>query len=106
MPQGGRYIECDRCRKSHFSLNLPWSRDSETLGAARAAGWKTDHDVRTGMGEDVCPTCLTLEDARPKGEPIAPTTKIYWHVGITADREGVLTHYKSDGKGGLIKESD
>ncbi|QIG75733.1 hypothetical protein EVC20_162 [Rhizobium phage RHph_Y2_17_1] len=76
MPQGGRYIECDRCRKNHFSLNLPWSRDGETITAARAAGWRVVHEPEVNFSEDVCPDCLTLEDARPKGEPVASSNSV------------------------------
>ena len=36
----GRYVECDEkgC-KAVFSLNLPWSKDGQTLHEARRAGW-------------------------------------------------------------------
>jgi hypothetical protein len=30
--------------------------------------------------------------------------KIFWLSGITVDRQGKLTHYTSDGKGGLVEE--
>ncbi|WP_276122677.1 hypothetical protein [Pararhizobium qamdonense] len=58
MPQGGRYICCDRCKESTFSLNLPWNQDGRTKQAAREAGWKVEHDPSSNTGEDVCPTCL------------------------------------------------
>ena len=35
-----RYVECDEkgC-KATFSMNLSWSKDSQTLHEARQAGW-------------------------------------------------------------------
>jgi hypothetical protein len=47
---GGRYILCDICEKTTFSLNLPWPRDGDTLDAARDAGW----EVRL---RHICPNC-------------------------------------------------
>jgi hypothetical protein len=52
MPQGGRYILCDRCKVSTFSLNLPWPHDGTTMQAAQEAGWKADGNY------DLCPSCL------------------------------------------------
>lgn len=63
MPQGGRYFLCDRCQVTTFSLNLPWSRDNETVAAARRAGWKVGikQNFLDERGEDVCPLCLELD---------------------------------------------
>lgn len=78
MPQGGRYILCDRCKVTTFSLNLPWPKDGETMAAAREAGWRIvrEHDVN--FEEDACPACIALEGGiRPVGEPIAtPDNKL------------------------------
>lgn len=66
MPQGGRYLRCDVCGDpaNDFSLNLPWSRDGETLRAARDTGWKIGkREVLEFNREfDVCPKC---KDVRP-----------------------------------------
>lgn len=60
MTEGGRYLLCDHCNMESFSLNLPWTQDSETLRAARAAGWELvfskGHATRRLL-ETVCPKC-------------------------------------------------
>jgi hypothetical protein len=68
MPQGGRYIQCDRCNTSTFSLNLPWNRDGETKRAAREAGWQVEHDPRTNTGEDICPPCQEACGSESQGQ--------------------------------------
>lgn len=52
--QGGRYVLCDRCKVSTFSLNLPWPHDGKTIRAAEAAGWRID----TLKGPHICPACV------------------------------------------------
>ncbi|OWZ90397.1 hypothetical protein B9J07_27820 [Sinorhizobium sp. LM21] len=61
MPQGGRYILCDRCKGSTFSLNLPWPHDGKTMTAAREAGWRVIREPDVNFEEDVCPTCIEAE---------------------------------------------
>ncbi len=60
MPQGGRYILCDRCKVTTFSLNLPWNHDHQTRKAAEEAGWIVEHDRHTNTGEDICPSCQEI----------------------------------------------
>jgi len=61
MPQGGRYILCDRCKVTTFSLNLPWPYDGETKRAAQEAGWRIVCEPDVNFREDVCPSCLKEE---------------------------------------------
>lgn len=76
MPQGGRYIECDKCRKSTFSLNLPWPFDTNLIAAAKEAGWRIICEPDVNYVEDTCPACVALEgNFRPVGEPIAVPAK-------------------------------
>ncbi|MBX5130768.1 hypothetical protein HJB53_30220 [Rhizobium lentis] len=35
--------------------------------------------------------------------PLEVKTKVYWHAGLTGNPNGTLTHWKSDGKGGLVE---
>jgi len=57
--QGGRYILCDWCCESTFSINLPWPHDGKTLQAAEDAGWQI---TRGKFGPHLCPSCVELTD--------------------------------------------
>lgn len=74
MPQGGRFIICDQCNKSTFSLNLPWNRDDETIAAAKAAGWRCIREPDVNFHEDACPECVSKNE-RPIGESISDTNR-------------------------------
>lgn len=52
---GGRYVKCDICNETTFSINLPWPRDGETLMAAEEAGWLIS------PLHHVCPACRERE---------------------------------------------
>lgn len=51
---GGRYIICDECVETTFSLNLSWQHDGKTLRAAEESGWYIEW---WKQGKHVCPAC-------------------------------------------------
>lgn len=59
---GGRYIICDECKETTFSLNLPWQYDGKTVQAAKEASWYVAPG--TLRGPHICPACREKNDER------------------------------------------
>lgn len=67
---GGRYIICDECVETTFSLNLSWQHDGDTLRAAEESGWYIEWE-KPGwkfewdkIGKHICPACREKIDGR------------------------------------------
>lgn len=113
MPQGGRYILCDRCQKSTFSLNLPWPKDGETMKGARQAGWRIIREEDVNFVEDVCPACIEVENGPQKGEVFEFNgsnpfliTPVCIPVTVTVvHNDGQNIHYRTDREPSKVKQT-